>query len=59
MKELADILKAEFPNVPQSRVQKEDGKQGLIDCILNPEQEKCKKLTKSNKPKGGKSTRRV
>ena len=59
MKELADILKAEFPNVPQSRVQKDDGKQGLIDCILNPEQEKCKKLTKSKKPTGGKSTRRV
>ena len=59
MKELADILKAEFPNVPQSRVQKDDGKQGLIDCILNPEQDKCKKLTKSKKPTGGKSTRRV
>ena len=59
MKELADILKEEFPNVPQSRVQKDDGKQGLIDCILNPEQEKCKKLTKSKKPTGGKSTRRV
>ena len=59
MKELADILKAEFPNVPQSRVQKDDGKQGLIDCILNPEQEKCKKSTKSKKPTGGKSTRRV
>ena len=58
MKELADILKAEFPNVPQSRVQKDDGKQGLIDCILNPEQEKCKKLTKK-KATGGKSTRRV
>jgi hypothetical protein len=59
MKELSDILKAEFPNVPQSRVQKENGKQGLIDCILNPEEEKCKKLTKSKKATGGKSTRRV
>jgi len=59
LKELGDILKKEFPNVPQSRVQKENGKQGLIDCILNPEEEKCKKLTKSKKATGGKSTRRV
>jgi len=59
LKELEDILKAEFPDVPQSRVKKENGKQGLIDCILNPEDEKCKKLTKSKKPAGGKFTRRV
>uniref|UniRef100_A0A6C0HXW2 Uncharacterized protein n=1 Tax=viral metagenome TaxID=1070528 RepID=A0A6C0HXW2_9ZZZZ len=58
MKELEDILKAEFPDVPQSRVKKENGKQGLIDCILNPEDEKCKKLTKK-KATGGKFTRRV
>ena len=57
LKELEDILKAEFPNVPQSRVKKENGKQGLIDCILNPEEEKCKKLTKK-KATGGKATRR-
>jgi hypothetical protein len=57
LKELEDILKAEFPDVPQSRVKKENGKQGLIDCILNPEEEKCKKLTKK-KATGGKSTRR-
>ena len=57
MKELAEILKAEFPDVPQSRVQKENGKQGLIDCILNPEEEKCKKLTKK-KATGGNYTRR-
>jgi hypothetical protein len=59
LKELGEILKAEFPNVPQSRVQKENGKQGLIDCILNPEEEKCKKLTKSKKVTGGRATRRV
>jgi hypothetical protein len=59
LRELEEILKAEFPDVPQSRVKKDDGKQGLIHCILNPEQEKCKKLTKSKKPVGGKSTRRV
>jgi hypothetical protein len=59
MKELEEILKAEFPNVPQSRVKKENGKQGLIDCILNPEEEKCKKLTKSKKATGGRATRRV
>jgi hypothetical protein len=58
MKELGEILKAEFPNVPQSRVQKENGKQGLIDCILNPEEEKCKKLTKK-KATGGRATRRL
>ena len=58
LKELEDILKAEFPDVPQSRVKKENGKQGLIDCILNPEDEKCKKLTKK-KATGGKFTRRV
>jgi hypothetical protein len=58
LKELEDILKAEFPDVPQSRVKKENGKQGLIDCILNPEEEKCKKLTKK-KATGGKFTRRV
>lgn len=59
LKELEDILKAEFPDVPQSRVKKENGKQGLIDCILNPEEEKCKKLTKSKKPAGGRATRRA
>jgi hypothetical protein len=58
LKELEDILKSEFPDVPQSRVKKENGKQGLIDCILNPEEEKCKKLTKK-KATGGRATRRV
>jgi hypothetical protein len=58
LNELEDILKAEFPDVPRSRVKKENGKQGLIDCILNPEEEKCKKLTKK-KATGGKFTRRV
>ena len=57
-KQLEDILKAEFPDVPQSRVKKEHGKQGLIDCILHPEDEKCKKASKSKKPSGGKFTRR-
>lgn len=57
MKELEEILKAEFPDVPQSRVKKENGKQGLIDCILNPEEEKCKKATKSKKG-GNNFTRR-
>ena len=58
LNELEDILKAEFPDVPRSRVKKENGKQGLIDCILNPEEEKCKKLTKK-KATGGKFTRRM
>jgi hypothetical protein len=58
LKELEEILKSEFPDVPQSRVKKENGKQGLIDCILNPEEEKCKKLTKK-KATGGRATRRV
>jgi hypothetical protein len=58
LKELEEILKNEFPNVPQSRVKKDHGKQGLIDCILNPEEEKCKKASKSKKPSGGKATRR-
>jgi hypothetical protein len=58
MKELEDILKTEFPDIPQSRVKKDHGKQGLIDCILNPEDEKCKKASKSKKPTGGKFTRR-
>ena len=58
LKELEDILKSEFPDVPQSRVKKENGKQGLIDCILNPEEEKCKKLTKK-KATGGRATRRL
>jgi hypothetical protein len=58
IKDLLDILKTEFPDVPQSRVQKDGGKQGLIDCILNPEDEKCKKASKSKKPAGGKFTRR-
>jgi len=58
MKELEEILKSEFPEVPQSRVKKEHGKQGLIDCILHPEEEKCKKATKTKKPSGGKFTRR-
>ena len=57
IKELEDILKSEFPDVPQSRVKKDNGKQGLIDCILNPEEEKCKKATKSKKT-GGNYTRR-
>jgi hypothetical protein len=56
IKELEDILKTEFPDVPQSRVKKDNGKQGLIDCILNPEEEKCKKATK--KKTGGRATRR-
>jgi len=58
LKELEEILKNEFPNVPQSRVKKDHGKQGLIDCILNPDEEKCKKASKSKKPTGGKATRR-
>jgi hypothetical protein len=58
VKELEEILKAEFPDIPQSRVKKDGGKQGLIDCILNPEDEKCKKSSKSKKPSGGKFTRR-
>ena len=58
LKELEDILKSEFPDIPQSRVKKDHGKQGLIDCILNPEDEKCKKSSKSKKPGGGKFTRR-
>lgn len=58
MKELEDILKNEFPDVPISRVKKDHNKQGLIDCILNPEDEKCKKASKSKKPIGGKFTRR-
>lgn len=57
--ELEAIIKADFPDVPQSRVKKDEGKKGLIDCILNPEQEKCKKSTKSKKPAGGRATRRV
>ena len=57
MKELEDILNAEFPDVPKSRVKKENGKQGLIDCILHPEEEKCKKATKSKKG-GNNFTRR-
>jgi len=57
MKELEDIIKAEFPDVPQSRVKKDHGKQGLIDCILNPEDEKCKKASKGKKT-GGNFTRR-
>jgi len=58
IKELEAILKSEFPDIPQSRVKKDGGKQGLIDCILNPEDEKCKKASKSKKPSGGKFTRR-
>jgi hypothetical protein len=58
LKELEEILKSEFPDVPQSRVKKDHGKQGLIDCILNPEDEKCKKASKSKKSAGGKFTRR-
>lgn len=58
LKELEEILKSEFPDIPQSRVKKDHGKQGLIDCILNPEDEKCKKASKSKKSTGGKFTRR-
>jgi hypothetical protein len=58
LKELEEILRSEFPDIPQSRVKKDHGKQGLIDCILNPEDEKCKKASKSKKPSGGKFTRR-
>jgi len=58
IKELEEILKSDFPDIPQSRVKKDGGKQGLIDCILNPEDEKCKKSSKSKKPIGGKFTRR-
>jgi hypothetical protein len=39
-KQLEDILKAEFEGVPVSTLK---GKPELIECILNPEQEKCKK----------------
>lgn len=42
-KQLEDILKSEFEGVPVSTLK---GKPELIDCILNPEQEKCKKKTK-------------
>jgi hypothetical protein len=58
LNELEAILKNEFPSVPKSRVKKDHGRQGLIDCILNPEEEKCKKASKSKKPTGGKATRR-
>jgi hypothetical protein len=58
LKDLEDILKREFTDVPSSRVKKDHGKKGLIDCILNPEDEKCKKASKSKKPTGGKFTRR-
>jgi len=57
MKELEEIIKTEFPDIPQSRVKKDHGKQGLIDCILNPEEEKCKKASKVKKT-GGNFTRR-
>jgi hypothetical protein len=39
-KQLEDILKFEFDGVPVSTLK---GKPELIECILNPEQEKCKK----------------
>ena len=39
-KQLEDILKAEFVGVPISTLK---GKAELIECILNPDQEKCKK----------------
>ena len=39
-KQLEDILKAEFSGVPISTLK---GKPELIECILNPEKEKCKK----------------
>ena len=39
-KQLEDILKNEFEGVPVSTLK---GKPELIECILNPEQEKCKK----------------
>ena len=58
LNDLEEILKRDFPDVPRSRVKKDGGKQGLIDCILNPEDEKCKKASKSKKPTGGKFTRR-
>jgi len=45
-KQLEDILKAEFVGVPISTLK---GKPELIDCILNPDQEKCKKK-KPTKP---------
>jgi hypothetical protein len=38
--QLEDILKAEFVGVPVSTL---SGKSELIDCILKPDQEKCKK----------------
>jgi hypothetical protein len=39
VKQLEDILKADFVGVPISTLKKPD----LIECILNPDQEKCKK----------------
>ncbi len=51
---LEEILKT-FPNVSWTTVGKK-GKEELIDCILNPEQEKC--LSKKAKKKGGNYTRK-
>ena len=39
-KQLEDILRAEFAGVPISTLK---GRSGYIECILNPDQEKCKK----------------
>lgn len=51
---LEDILKT-YPNVSWTTVGKK-GKEELIDCILNPEQEKC--LSKKAKKVGGAYTRK-
>ena len=51
---LEDILKT-YPNVSWTTVGKK-GKEELIDCILNPEQEKC--LSKKAKKTGGNYTRK-
>jgi len=51
---LEEILKT-YPNVSWTTVGKK-GKDELIDCILNPEQEKC--LSKKAKKKGGNYTRK-
>lgn len=46
-KQLEDILKAEFEGVPVSTLK---GKPELIECILNPEQEMCKRKKPVKKP---------
>lgn len=46
-KQLEDILKVEFQGVPVSTLK---GKPELIDCILNPDQEMCKRKKPVKKP---------